>query len=160
MSLTAERLRAVLHYDPTTGLFTWIKPTSNRVKVGQVAKRTKRDYVTIRIDKVTYAAGRLAWLYMRGVWPTNEIDHWNGDHGDNVWTNLRDVTHKINQQNIREPHRDSTGLLGVIRRESGRFEAKLWVGDRYKNLGHFDTAEDAHAAYVKAKRIYHEGCTI
>lgn len=39
MNLTYERLREVLHYNPETGIFTWIVDKSQRVKAGDIAGR-------------------------------------------------------------------------------------------------------------------------
>ena len=35
-----------------------------------------------------YRAERVAWLLQTGEWPEGEIEHINGDHGDNRWANL------------------------------------------------------------------------
>jgi hypothetical protein len=40
MSLTAERLREALSYDPDTGVWTWLLPTGRRVRAGSRAGRT------------------------------------------------------------------------------------------------------------------------
>lgn len=45
---------------------------------------------------------RLAWRLMTGKWPTNEIDHRNGDKTDNRWVNLREATAAQNHQNVRD----------------------------------------------------------
>jgi hypothetical protein len=42
----------------------------------------------------------------------------------------------------------------------GRLSASVWVGGKRVYLGRFDTAEEAHAAYVAAKRRLHQGCTL
>ena len=158
--ITLARLKEVLHYDPDTGVFTWIKRTSNRVSVGTTAKPNGRGYVNISIDGVSYPAGMLAWLYVTGQRPEYEIGHKNGNHGDNAWINLRDVPHLTNIENIRRPHRDSRNMLGVQRQPSGKFTAKICVSGRQIYLGVYDTAELAHKAYIKAKREWHKGCTI
>ena len=68
--ITAERLRAILHYDPETGIWTWLIAASNNVKVGDVAgSKEKQGYWVIVIDYRRYKAHRLAWLYMTGEWP-------------------------------------------------------------------------------------------
>jgi hypothetical protein len=61
--LTAERLRELLSYEPTTGLLRWKIRTSNRVRVGDVAGSSRVDGCRkIVIDGVSYLAQRLASL--------------------------------------------------------------------------------------------------
>ncbi len=88
------------------------------------------------------------------------MDHLNGDASDNRLANLRDVPQEVNQQNQRRANADSkTGLLGASPR-GPRFQAAITTqGDR-RYLGLFDTAEEAHQAYLTAKRQLHAGCTI
>ena len=159
--LTYERLREVLHYDPETGVFTRLVRTSNRIKVGDVAGCSAGDgYVQIRVDGVRYLAHRLAFLWMTGEWPRDMIDHINGVRDDNRFANLRPATRAENMQNQRRAMSNSqTGLLGVTR-VGKRFMATIQVDGRKIHIGTFDTPEQAHEAYLAAKRRLHPGCTI
>lgn len=38
--------------------------------------------------------------------------------------------------------------------------SRIGVAGKSLSLGCFDTADQAHAAYVEAKRLHHEGCTL
>lgn len=109
-----------------------------------------------------YRAHRLAWLWMTGKWPDNEVDHANGKRDDNRWSNLRDVPPTINRQNQRRAMSNSkTGLLGASwNARDRRFVARIKVGAKYRSLGGFDSAEAAHQAYLQAKRQLHPGCTL
>ena len=83
-SLTAERLREVLDYDPDTGVFTRKVRTASSVKVGDVAGSLNgKGYIRIRVDGRLYFAHRLAWLYVHGEWPVDQVDHINGIKNDN-----------------------------------------------------------------------------
>lgn len=164
--LIQERLKELLHYDPSTGLFTRLVRCSNQ-KAGKVAGYLHRGYVEIRVDGATYQASNLAWLYMTGElpdWPRVEIDHENGVKRDNRFKNLRLISHKINSQNQRKPHaRTSSGLLGVSRAHYAHgdvFHARIRIGKKLLYLGTHKTAEAAHTAYVEAKRRFHPGNTL
>ena len=160
MKLTAERLREVLSYDPETGVFTWFAARGSG-KVGSVAGCLAKDgYRVIRIDRQRYLASRLVWLYTTGSWPKFEIDHKNGIRDDDRWVNLRDVTRSENQQNLRRALSNSTtGFLGVSRHQ-GNFQAQIRLDGKSRYLGTFSTPEEAHAAYLNAKRGLHQTCTI
>ncbi|SRR6266446_2339189 len=87
--LTQERLKELLHYDPETGVFSWIL---KRPAYGGNKKRG-HEYVLINdVDGRDYRAARLAHLYMTGEWPKHKMDHINRIKDDNRWENLRDVT--------------------------------------------------------------------
>lgn len=159
-TLTAERLREVLKYDPATGVFTWLVRTSIRITVGKVAGvKNTPGYVVVGIDGRLYNASRLAWLYVKGEWPNGEIDHLNGIRHDNRFENLRDVTKAVNMQNRRRaPRHSKTGLLGVTKYMFGDgFVTHISVAGKARHLGVYKTAQEAHDAYVKAKRQFHEG---
>ena len=54
-----------------------------------------------------------------------------------------------------------TGLLGVTADlRSGRFAANIKAAGRRHYIGSFATPEEAHAAYVAAKRQLHEFGTL
>jgi hypothetical protein len=160
--LTAEQVREHLNYDPETGIFTRKKATTGRYgRAGAVCGAFDRHgYLVITITSVRNAAHRLAWLYVHGEWPKQQIDHINHVKTDNRIANLRDVSGNVNQQNkIRSQRQNKLGLLGV-HRFRGSFIAQITIGGTAKNLGSFGSPEDAHAAYVEAKRRHHEGCTL
>jgi hypothetical protein len=160
-NLTAERLREVLSYDAETGKFHWIRCPSNRVKVGNVAGSIDGyGYRMIGVDGSEFGAHRLAFLFQTGNFPLGQADHINGVRDDNRWVNLRDVTAGENLQNIRRARSsNSTGVLGAHRHQ-GRWRARIQSDGKFISLGCFDTPEEAHQAYVTAKRLLHAGCTI
>lgn len=160
-TLTRSRLLEILHYDPLSGRFTWKARASHRCVIGaEAGTLQKRGYRTIGIAGKRYPAHRLAWLYFHGCWPAGEIDHINGEHADNRIENLRDVPPRINKQNIRRPNRDNlSGFLGVSP-NGRRWAAQLDNGGKKIYIGTFDTPEEAHAAYVLAKRQIHPGFTL
>jgi hypothetical protein len=166
--LTAERLRETLHYDPETGAFTHRHSrTRGRrpVVAGDVAGcLLNTGYRSIRVDGKAYLAHRLAWLYVYGEWPNLQIDHINGNRSDNKLKNLRQVSNAINSQNIRvarEGKKYASPLGACYQpRYKRKWLAKIRVDGSLVIVGRYETAEEAHAAYVKAKRQLHEGCTI
>jgi citrate synthase len=92
MDLTAEELRRVLHYDPDTGIFTWKVTLSNRNPAGKKAGCIDHyGYIMMSIHGKRYKAHRLAWLYMTGAWPTNQIDHKFNNRSDNRFSELREA---------------------------------------------------------------------
>jgi hypothetical protein len=160
--LTQARLKEVLHYDPETGIFTRKIRTSTRVNAGDIAGYiASRGYVHIKVDGKAYTGHRLAWLYMTGHWPF-ELDHKDGIRSHNWFDNLRDVSKSGNSQNQRKARKDNqNGYLGVsILKETGTFRACISINGKNKHLGCFKTAPEAHEAYLRAKRLFHQTCTL
>jgi hypothetical protein len=156
------RLIELFDYDSLTGHFHWRGGRSG-VTPGMIAGNMNGDkYIQITIDQRPYMAHRLAWVYVEGVWPSGQIDHINGIRWDNRYSNLRDVPEVVNHQNRQAKANNYSGLLGV----SWYANRQKWgasikpPGAKRKHLGLFPTKEEAHAAYLAAKRVMHEGCTI
>lgn len=161
-TITADRVRELLHYDPATGEFSWRAPRRG-VRPGKTGNVRPDGYVRIGIDGVAYLAHRLAWLYVTGEWPAVEVDHIDGNPNNNKFANLRDVPADTNMQNMRKATRGnrSSGLLGVSYHARDRlWRARIYVDGRDRVLGYFKTKEAAHAVYLEAKRQHHAGCTI
>jgi hypothetical protein len=158
--ITQERLRELAHYCPKTGQFTHLQSKGSK-KTGMSAGTLRQDgYVYIMFGGMRAFAHRFAWLYMTGEWPTQEIDHIDGNKANNAFANLRQVSRQANTENKRQAKRTSkTGLLGVVKHRN-RFVAAITHSGNRTYLGVFETAEAAHAAYLKAKRELHAGCTI
>lgn len=161
--LTLDRLKEVLSYDETSGLFTWIKPLSKKTIIGTVAKSSTHKYVQIQIDKIQYFGHRLAWFYVFGEWPKFQIDHINGIRSDNRIVNLRDVEGYVNQQNQRRPQSDNktSKYIGVsFHKCTNKWRAIITTNNKQMEIGRFDSEIEAYNAYVLKKRQVHIGCTL
>jgi hypothetical protein len=159
--LTQARLHELLSYDPKTGVFSWNKRTG-RCSAGAIAGcQDDRGYIVLSVDGKRYYAHRLAWLHFTGNFPSESIDHINGCKSDNRIRNLRDVSIQMNLQNLKKAmvSNKSTGILGV-RKLRGKYLAQITIEGKETHLGTFNSAEDAHTAYLNAKRKFHGGCTI
>lgn len=162
-ALDQTLLKEILHYDPDTGAFTWrtcpwwpkFIVTRNAGKPAGTVNH--QGYVMVKIQQKLYLGHRLAWLYMTGDWPPDglEIDHINRDGSDNRLSNLRLATRKQNAANTGMQKNNLLGFKGVSRHHN-KFMARgprKEGGTRY--IGLFDTAEEAHEAYLAATREVH-----
>lgn len=147
--ITQKELKELLEYDENTGIFTWNLANSNRIKIGDMAGVYRFDgYLTIRINGKPYLAHRLAWLYIYGEWPKNQIDHINGIRDDNRITNLRNVTNRENHQNKKE-HRGGKLVGASFHKTANKWESQIQINGKRKFLGYYNTELEAHEAYLK-----------
>ena len=157
--ITPNRLKELLNYDNELGVFTWIKPTSNIVKAGQLAGTPhSMGYTTIKLDRYLYLAHRLAWFYVHGSWP-NEIDHIAHNKTNNKISNLRDTSHSDNMKNQKIRNTNTSGINGVYWDASrGKWASSIHVKNRNIHLGRFVDIEDAKKARSDAdkKYLYHQ----
>ena len=159
-NLTAQRLRELRTYDPESGIFKWAVPRQGTNTGKSAGYTTRLGYSVIKVDGVRYMAHRLAFLYMSGLLPTADIDHIDGDPSNNCFENLREVSRAGNIQNQNKAHKNNTtGFLGV-RKEGGKWVARITTHGVRRFLGAFHTPESAHAAYLAAKRLFHPTCNI
>ena len=162
MKPSNARLKELLEYNATTGVFTHRTGRRN-CKAGQMAGcKHGNGYLKISIDGKQYYAHHVAWAYANGEWPSNDIDHINGDRSDNRLVNIRLALRKENCQNLRAAKSNSqTGFLGVyLVKETGKFMASLKKGRKRIRVGGFETPEKAHQCYLEMKRNFHAFCTI
>lgn len=159
--LTAERARALLDYDPGTGVLTWkrqpdARPQWNGLWPGRRAGCTHcHGYRIVRIDNVGYAEHRVVWLIVYGQWPKGQVDHLNHNRSDNRISNLRDASREQNARNRKKYSCNKSGHTGVIwYKASAQWEAVIRVNGYLHNLGRYDDIEDAIAARVAAERRF------
>lgn len=167
--IEASEVPRFVKYDPETGAFTRaieLRCGKNnavvRYRAGDPARGSvgNHRYLQIGVLGRLYLAHRLAFAYMTGRWPAEDIDHINGIRTDNRWANLREASRSINAQNKRAALRNNkTGVLGVSV-SLDKFEARIVAGGEVHRLGRFETIEEASEAYLQAKRRLHVGCTI
>ena len=152
--LTYERLLEVLHYDPETGLFTWKINRKGGMRAGERAGTvTKRGYVYVTVDGKSYLGHRLAWFYIYGVWPEDQIDHEDRVRSDNRITGLREADPYQNQANRGRNRNNTSGYKGVFwHKLSGKWMAQLRAGGKVIYLGLHNKPEEAHQAYVAKQK--------
>lgn len=131
---------------------------SSRVQVGDEAGTLDRHgYRQICIGYKLVKAHRIAWFLYYGEWPKNCIDHVNGIKTDNRIVNLRDVNHRWNNQNLHAARDGSASRFLGVSLDGMRWRAQIRVNGKNRNLGRFNTEQEAYAAYISAKRKLHDG---
>ena len=152
-TISVERVRELLDYDPASGLFHWKAKSARRTIVGSQAGYPEwNGYIRIGIGGRIYFAHVVAWLLVHGDWPKSQLDHINGNRADNRIENLREATARQNARN-RKTRRDNIARLkGVCVRpcKTKPYQAVICEDGRRISLGYFETKEAAHAVYCTA----------
>jgi hypothetical protein len=74
---------------------------------------------------------------------------------DNRRCNLRLATFTENQRNKRRQRNNTSGIKGVSRNKSGRFQVTIHVGGKNKYLGRYDSVAEAGRVYAEAAAKYY-----
>ena len=144
--LSHAEVIAAITYDPSTGLFT--KPGG----LPEAGKPDRKGYMMISVRSQSYRAHRLAWFYMTGKWPDEQIDHINCVPSDNRWENLRLCTRSQNNHNQPIRKNNRSGVKGVhFNPKAGKWHGQVCLNYRIHHVGMFDDLEEAARA-VRAKR--------
>lgn len=156
--LTAKRLREIMDYNPKMGVFRWKEKLARRVYVGAViGTNGPKNNRIVSIFSKRYQLHRLAFLWMTGKWPSQQVDHINCDRSDNRWNNLRlasPAQNAWNSQNIKG--RKLPKGVGWDK-QAHKYRARIRFNYEQKFLGHFNTAKEASAAYATAaKQLFGE----
>jgi hypothetical protein len=159
-NFTVEELREWLEYDPATGVFVWKKSVGLglHVKAGDRAGRIHPNgYRFIGFRGKQYKAGRMAWFYVHGEWPTGLIDHKDLNRQNDAIENLREASYEESARNRGQRSDNTSGFKGVVwSKAHKKWWAQISVSGKRLHLGSFDTPEQAHDAY-RAASIEHHG---
>jgi hypothetical protein len=155
--LTQAELKSQLHYNPETGIFTRMVSNNNKIKVGDVAGgKHNQGYMVIGINGKLYLAHRLAWLYVHGEFPENDIDHISGIKDSNFIKNLRVSTRSQNLFNRGVTKNNTSGYKGVsFDKATNKWMAKARLNGKRYYLGLFVTPEKASEAYQAFSKNNH-----
>ena len=150
-----ELLNSV-YYNQDTGIFTRTKSAGNTKAGSPIGNIDVKGYVKALVLGKYVKLHRLAWFYVHGTWPNDQIDHINGIKTDNRITNLRICDTSTNCLNQRNPRsNNNTGYQGVHRiTKTGRYRASCTVNGIKHQLGIFATAEEASESYKSFKSPY------
>lgn len=158
--VTQSELQELLHYDPNTGVFTNIKARAG-VRFGATAGCLNKGtgYWGICVNNKIYPAHRLAWLYMHGQFPSDEIDHINRVRNDNRICNLRLATRLENMQNQTVRSTNTSGCIGVFwNKAKQKWVAQIGINYKLIHIGYFSDLDEATAARKAAERKYQPFC--
>ena len=155
--LTQSKLKEYIHYDKDLGSFSRKKTTSNRVNVLSDFNRTSKRYPVTTLFGKTYYLHRLAWLYVYGQFPKKHIDHIDGDCKNLKISNLREVEHFENHQNLGKRITNTSGYTGVsLDKRYNKWASNIWLKGKRYYLGMYENIEDARNAYINAKKDMHK----
>jgi hypothetical protein len=157
--ITQDYIKSVFKYE--NGQLYWLGNRQGAPKNTPVGSISSGGYLSCMLDGKHYLLHRLIYLYNHGYMPEN-VDHINGDRKDNRVENLRAVSKSGNQQNMRVAYStNKANLLGAFySKQTKKWFSRICVSNKRLWLGTFKTPEEAHHAYIKAKRELHKTCTI
>ena len=145
---TAE-LWELFSFNPLTGELFWRVRRSSQTRLDVPAGFVDAcGYRSIKLGNFQLRAHRLVWAWATGADPgAVQIDHKDQNKANNRIWNLRLCSDTQNRANI-------LGMKGWCK-ANGRFKARLITQGKAVYLGTYDTAEEAHAAYLEARRRLH-----
>jgi len=157
--LTVDEITRRLHVDLDTGVCIWKDATKHhRPLVGREAgsprlqQHTGKSYWVIKINGIPYKRSQIVLAVATGRWPTDTVDHIDGDSLNDQASNLRHATVTQNAWNHKRRAKKADTPMGVRRLISGRFQARIAVNKQQRIIGVFDTVEAAEAAYQQARK--------
>jgi hypothetical protein len=159
-----ETLKSLLHYDPETGIITWLprEETCQQLKGWNKKHAWKRagnigkdGYEFIIVKRTEYKLHRIAWLYVYGNFPNGPLDHINRDKADNRIRNLRLATTSLNAHNSAISKANKSGVKGVSWfKPRNKWQALIYWQGKSIFLGTYSDIKDAEAAYKAASLKY------
>lgn len=155
VSLNSETVKELFHYDPITGIL-YRKMISGIKRVG--TPKALRGHLIVAYQGKTYPVTHIIWLFMRGRFPYDIVEHADLNPQNNAWDNLRAGDQSDNMANIRVTTRSQSGVKGVVW-DGVRGKWAAYIGYNYKtyNLGRYDSIEEAKTAYdQKAQELFGE----
>lgn len=153
--LPVEIIKEYLSYDPDSGVFAWVKRSSDKSAIGSRAGRARAPggYRQITLKGVTMYEHRVAYVYVHGSIPSGRsIDHINGLKGDNRIANLRVATGSQNLANLSAKKDNTSGCKNVHWcATKKRWIAKVKKNGRSVYVGSFQDFDKATSAAMDAR---------
>ena len=129
----------------------WKRIDNNKTgSLGYIQINLRDDNSNIKLFKlhrIVYKAYHPEWDIM-DTCGDNSIDHIDRDKINNHIDNLRVVTNQENQFN-----RDVKGCY--YNKQRKKWQSQISLNGKTKNLGRYETEQEARQAYVEAKRELH-----
>jgi len=128
-----------------------------RWKAVKITPQGKRGYSLIGLDGKMYYYHRVVFKVCNPNWDItdssreNEIDHICG---------VKPLNNRIENLRVLNRQQNNCNNLHFVKgycyhKRYNKYQAQINVNGKRIYLGRYDTAEEARAAYLKAKPIYH-----
>jgi len=159
--ITYKELHKQLMYNPWTGYFYWCISRQS-IKIGKIAGTKSNGYIVIKINKKPYKAHRLAWLYVYGYFPENDIDHRDQTRHHNWWSNLRETSNQCNQRNRGNPVNNTSNVKGVYwHKQNKLWQVIIVINNKNKFLGYYKSFDNAVCARLAGEQcVGWDGCDL
>lgn len=149
--MNQELLKSLIHYDPDTGVMTWLRRDRSMFTSDQSCKTWNTRYAGTPLNNRNTYSGktykratvlgkcylqhRLVFIYLYDQSP-DEVDHINGDGTDNRLVNLRVVDRKENAKNLKLHRGNKSGVSGITWDQwSNKWLVRIGVDGKGVNLG-------------------------
>jgi len=151
-----ETLKALLDYDPETGILTWkardpsyfetrsacaswnARFSGRRAGWATLNKKSGRKARCISLFEKSYHEHRVVWVWMTGNQPPEQIDHIDRNPENNAWINLRASDNSHNMKNKSMYRRNTSGFTGVYWHSRDKiWEAKCRIDGKLINIGRY-----------------------
>lgn len=159
--ISHEDLKELLDYDPLTGIFKRKKSKFSNLIGKPAGTLNSIGYMVLVLGGRkghSYLLHRLAWFYVTGEWPKNQIDHVNRIRSDNRFENLRECSGSENSWNKGAQSNSKTGVRGISWvKARKKWVVKLNKGREVVYVDFFEDFKQAKEAWeIKSKEIYGE----
>jgi hypothetical protein len=133
----------------------------NTLFAGKIAGSTSGDgyrRIGITFEGMTFSflAHDIVWAMVKGDWVSEDrqLDHKNGDHDDNRFSNLRECSQGSNVKNRLLNADNTTGFKG-LKVKRGVFEVYVNADNKRHYVGSYRDPIDAARAYDAAAIMHH-----
>lgn len=155
--ITQEQLKNMFDYDDEKGILIRKRDKYGR-EYNQPCgnKPTQHGYGALKINGRSYRVHRLIWLFHYGEFPSEFIDHIDGNKMNNRIDNLRTVSNQINNHNNKIRTDNTSGYPNVYWHKGTRkYQVRITVDGKENFIGLYATFSDAILAAMLAKIEHH-----
>lgn len=152
--ISQELLHELFEYQ--NGKLFWKKSRTPAIKTGDEAGCLNHDgYRRVGIGQEVFSTHRLTFLYHHGYMP-EMIDHIDGNTQNNKIENLRECNYNQNNHNAKMRKDNTSGIKGVsFHKVTNKWRARVMVEKKSKELGLFDSIQQASEAVIKFREQLH-----
>jgi hypothetical protein len=142
-----ELIKEYLEYNSEEGCIRW-KVKYGKMPANSIAGYRAADgYIRIGFKGKKYLAHRLSWFLHYNCWPSDLIDHIDGNKSNNCIDNLRIATKSLNGYNRAEQH-------GVGKYRNNTWRAYMSHAGKQYHIGYFKSESEAIQAHKKFKEQF------